>query len=341
MKTPKSLLFLLFLTLISFSGSLFSQDIKDNIPDKSVVERYGYLSVNSTYLIDENKQPVALHGVSYGWHNWWPRFYNESTVNWLQKDWGCTVVRAAIGVESNNGYIENPDFAIQCATKIVDAAIKKGIYVIIDWHSHHIRLPQAKQFFSYMAGKYKNHPNVIYEIFNEPLDNISWKEVKSYSEEIIQVIRDEDKKNIILIGSPHWNQDIHLVADNPIKGHTNIMYTLHFYAGTHHYSLRERADYALSKQLPIFVSECAAMNADGDGPLDIKEWKTWLNWMNKNKISWASWSIADKNESSSMIKKEVSSEGNWKESELVEWGQMVRNHLREYASSSYKNNINQ
>ncbi len=39
------------------------------------------------------------------------------------------------------------------------------------------------------------------------------------------------------------------------------MYTLHFYAATHKAWLRERADYALKKGLPIFVSECAGMGS--------------------------------------------------------------------------------
>jgi endoglucanase len=35
---------------------------------------------------------------------------------------------------------------------------------------------------------------------------------KIYSEEIIKVIRKNDPDNIILIGSPSWDQDVHLPA---------------------------------------------------------------------------------------------------------------------------------
>jgi len=80
-----------------------------------------------------------------------------------------------------------------------------------------------------MARKYKDYPNIIYEIFNEPVDD-SWETVKAYSEEVIKTIRAFDKSNVILVGSPHWSQDVHIVADNPLVGFENIMYTLHFYA---------------------------------------------------------------------------------------------------------------
>ena len=53
---------------------------------------------------------------------------------------------------------------------------------------------------------------------------------KTYSAEIIATIRAIDPDNIILVGSPHWDQDIHMVADDPLVNVKNIMYTVHFYA---------------------------------------------------------------------------------------------------------------
>ena len=94
---------------------------------------------------------------------------------------------------------------------------QKGVYVIIDWHSHNIHAKEARIFFERMAKDYGKHPNVIYEIFNEP-DHESWAEVKQYSEELIKAIRAIDSDNIILVGHPHWDQDIHLVAQEPAGG---------------------------------------------------------------------------------------------------------------------------
>lgn len=205
------------------------------------VQEHGNLSVQGTRIVDQHGETVTLRGVSYGWHNWWPRFYN-----------------------------------------------------------------------------------------NEPVRD-SWEVIKSYSIDVIKAIREADPDNIILVGSPHWDQDVHIVADDPITGYNNIMYTLHFYAATHGQSLRDRGNYALEKGIPLFVSECAGMSANGDGPINYEAWQTWIDWMQKNDISMVFWSIADKNETCSMLTKSASSEGNWSESDLKESGIKTCELLRSYA----------
>jgi endoglucanase len=279
-------------------------------------------------LSNEKGNALVLHGASFGWHNLWPRFYNKKAVAWLASDWKCNVVRASMGVGLDDSYLENPEYALKCMTNVIDAAIKCGIYVLIDFHSHKLHTAEAKRFFSQMATKYKETPNVIYEIWNEP-DYYSWKVVKHYSEEIISTIRVIDKDNLILVGSPHWDQDIDSVASDPILGQKNIMYTMHFYAGTHKQWLRDRTDAAIARGIPVFISECAGMEASGDGPVAETEWKAFLDWMDAGKLSWIVWSVSDKNETCSMLLPRASSEGNWDDGLLKKWGKISRQAIRE------------
>ena len=295
---------------------------------EETVKQFPRLSVVGTQLMNENGDTVVLRGVSYGWHQFWPRFYNDSTVAYFAKDWGAQVLRASMGVDLDSAcYVYQPEFGIECVTKVVDAAIKNDVYAIIDWHSHNLRQKEAIEFFTQMATRYKGVPNVIYEIYNEPVED-SWEQLKSYSTEVIKAIRAIEPDAVILVGCPHWDQDIHLAADNPISGYDNIMYTLHFYANTHGQWLRDRANYALSKGLPVFVSECAGMEASGDGSVNPEEWQNWLDWMQKHAISWAAWSVSDKDETCSMLLPSASSGGNWKDEDLKEWGRIVRNELK-------------
>lgn len=298
------------------------------VKEKTPVELHGQLKVVGTQLMDQKGDTLALHGISFGWHNAHSRFYNDSCVAFLASDWKCNVVRAAMGVDPDLGYKVDPEGSVKCITTVVDAAIQHGIYAIIDFHSHKINTPQAKTFFAQMATKYKDYPHVIYEIFNEPNDSCSWPDVKKYSEEVIAVIRAIDPDNLILVGCPRWDQEIQLVAADPLKNQTNIMYTMHFYAGTHKQWLRDRTDSALMKGIPVFISECAGMEANGDGPVDYAEWPLYLKWMDNRNLSWCTWSLSDKAESCSMLKHGAFATGYWPEEDIKEWGMISRTAIR-------------
>jgi endoglucanase len=294
------------------------------------VKKHGQLSVKGTQLVDKDQNPIVLRGVSLGWHSIWPRFYTEKTVAWLKKDFDCTIIRAAMGIEiGDHPYIKEPDFSKEKIESVIKGAIKSDIYVIIDWHSHNVNLKEAKEYFDEISKKYGKYPNVIYEVFNEP-DYETWPEVKAYSEEVIKVIRANDPDNIILVGCPKWDQDVNLPAADPIKGYSNLMYTMHFYAATHEKWLRDRTDEAIKSGLPIFVSESAGMEASGDGPMNYVAWQEYIDWMEARKLSWITWSISDKDETCSMLKKSASSEGNWKEDDLKESGLKTREFLKKY-----------
>jgi len=76
------------------------------------VKEHGQLSVQGTQLVDKNQNPIVLRGVSLGWHSIWPRFYNQKTVAWLKKDFNCTIVRAALGIEiGEHPYVKEPQFS--------------------------------------------------------------------------------------------------------------------------------------------------------------------------------------------------------------------------------------
>lgn len=300
-----------------------------SVQGKEPVKQWGQLKVVGTQLCAENGEPVVLRGVSLGWHNIWPRFYNKKVVKGLATDWNATVVRAAMGIMIDDNYLDNPDFAMQCMEPVIKQAIKSNVYVIIDWHSHKLLTDEAKAFFCRMAQKYGKYPHVIYEIYNEPVED-SWADLKEYARAVITEIRKYDADNIVLVGCPHWDQDIHLVAESPLQGFTNIMYTLHFYAATHKQYLRDRLIDAVKRGVPVFVSESAGMEASGNGPLDAAEWQQWIDCMEANKISWVNWSLSDKDETCSMLLPRAKADGRWADDVIKPWGKMVRNALRKY-----------
>ncbi len=291
------------------------------------VKNHGQLKVTGTQLTGQHNEPVVLNGMSFGWSCFHPRFYTAGVVNTLATDWNCNVIRAAMGVEPDGGYLKDSAGNTKLVTTVVDAAIKEGIYVIIDWHCHNIKLTEARAFFKAMATKYHQYPNIIYELFNEP-DYETWPEIKAYAIDLISTIRAIDANNIILVGSPRWDQDVDLPAASPITGFTNLMYTMHFYAGTHKQWLRDKTTAAIDKGLPIFISESAGMDATGDGKLADEEWKKYIGWMEEKKLSWITWSVSDKNESCSVLTTSAASNGKWQNKDLKESGLKTRAFLR-------------
>jgi hypothetical protein len=95
-----------------------------------------------------------------------------------------------MGVEEG-GYLTNPSAEQAKVEAVVQAAIDQGIYVIIDWHDHnaHQHTDKAVEFFSAISKKYAGVPNVLYEIYNEPLQ-VSWTgDIKPYHEKVGTLFR--------------------------------------------------------------------------------------------------------------------------------------------------------
>ncbi|WP_078553684.1 cellulase family glycosylhydrolase [Bacillus alkalicellulosilyticus] len=305
--------------------------------DQSFVGQNGQLSISGSQLVNENGEPVQIKGMSSHGLQWYGNFVNYDSIKWLRDDWGITVFRAAM-YTSSGGYIENPSVK-EKVKEAVEAAIDLGIYVIIDWHilsdnDPNIYKEEAKEFFAEMSALYGEYPNVIYEIANEPNGNVNWdNHIKPYAEEVIPVIRANDPNNIIIVGTGTWSQDVHDAANNQLAD-PNVMYSLHFYAGTHGQSLRDRADYALSQGAPIFVSEWGTSAATGDGGVFLSEAQQWIDWMDDRQLSWANWSLTDKDESSGALRPGASPTGGWSTSDLSPSGAFVREKLRESAPPS-------
>lgn len=297
------------------------------------VATHGQLQVIGNQLCNQYGQPIQLRGMSSHGLQWYPQFVNYDSLKTLRDDWGMTVFRAAMYTDSK-GYIHNPSVKNK-VIEAVEICIDLGIYVIIDWHiledgDPNMYKNQAKDFFNEMSSRFGNYPNVIYEICNEPNGwGVSWDgQIKPYAEEVIPVIRANDPDGIVLVGTSMWSQDIHNAADNPLR-FDNVMYTLHFYSGTHGHELRSRIDYAMSKNAAIFVSEWGTSDASGDGGPFIPQAQEWIDFLNQKNVSWVNWSLCDKAEASAALNPGSSAHGGWNDSNLTQSGRFVKTVMKQ------------
>ncbi|MFD2785434.1 cellulase family glycosylhydrolase [Hymenobacter rubripertinctus] len=299
------------------------------------VQQYGQLKVSGGSILDKNNQPMSLAGNSLFWSNdgWGgEKYYTANTVSWLKNSWNAKLVRVAMGVEDSGGYISNPAGNRRRVKTVVDAALAQGLYVIIDWHSHHAEnyQSQAISFFQDMARTYGNTPNVMYEVYNEPLQ-VSWSStIKPYAEAVAGAIRAIDPDNLIIVGTPTWSQDVDVAASNPITRYPNIAYTLHFYAATHKQSLRDKAQTALNRGVALFVTEYGTTEASGNGYVDAASTQEWMTFLRQNNISHANWALNDKAESASALKPGTSSTAAWSDNFLTTSGSLVKSYIQSW-----------
>jgi len=309
----------------------------------TAVATHGQLRVKGNQIVDAHGKPTSLAGPSLFWsNNGWVgnegRFYNADVVAYVQKNWNASIIRAAIGGTSPGGYATDPADNMARAQRVTESATAQGMYVIIDWHSHeaHLHTDLAIQFFEAIAKKYGKQNNIIYELYNEPLNTADWSTmIKPYAQLVIAKIRAIDPNNLIIVGTQTWSQDVNKAADDPITAFDNIAYSLHFYAGSHKDALRAKAEYAMKKGIALMVTEWGSVNADGNGGISREETERWLQFMRKYHLSHCNWALSDKLEGASQLKNGTSADGKWTDADLTESGLYEKDIVLHWGTIKY------
>ncbi len=300
---------------------------------KTALEEHGALSVKGTQLVDAAGNAFQLKGPSTLGIVWYPQYINKEAFRTI-RDWGGNLIRLAMYTMEDDGYLAGGDQEYQ--KNLIDTGVKAatelGMYVIIDWHilsdgNPHTNKEAAKVFFDEIAEKYKDYVNVLYEICNEPNgEGVDWHTVKTYAEEIIPIIRKHAPEAVIIVGTPTWSQDVDQAACDPLTGE-NLMYAVHYYAATHKQYLRDKVSDARSKGCAVFISEYSNCDASGNGDIDEEEAKLWAEFTDKNCLSYAQWNLANRDESSSMIRVECDKIADWTDADLTETGRWMKKRL--------------
>lgn len=296
--------------------------------------QHGALHVENGKLTDENGNTVQLYGMSTHGIAWFPQYINYDSFRTLRDDWNTNCIRLAMYTAEYGGYCAGGDKEQlkQLVKDGVSYATELGMYVIVDWHilsdcDPNQNKDEAIAFFREMAEVFADNDNVLYEICNEPNGGTSWDSIKSYAEEVIPVIRAQKPDAVILVGTPTWSQEIDKAAASPLDD-SNVMYTLHFYAGTHKDDLRNRLETCVQNGLPVFVSEFGMCDASGNGANDFVSTTKWLELLNKYQISFCCWNLANKDESSSVFKASSTALSDWTDDDFNESGRWIRDYFR-------------
>ncbi|WP_438988991.1 glycoside hydrolase family 5 protein [Polaribacter sp.] len=335
----RSILLVLLVFISCNSKKNLHKSDAENKYNTSVVETNGALSIKGNKVVNNKGTEVSFAGNSLFWSNNYYRgngFYNKHVISSLKENWNSEIIRIPMTADPDihDSYLFDKETNQTKLEKVVDACLELGLYVIIDWHSHKAEdnEQEAINFFTEMAKKYGHHPNIIYEIYNEPL-KVSWDDViKPYAISVIAAIRNVDPDNIIVVGTPHWSQDVDNASENPIVGYKNIAYTLHFYAASHEKWLMNKAQKALDNGVALIVTEWGSVEADGGGEVDPLSTKLWMDFMRKNKLTHCNWSINNKDEGASALKPNTNTDGNWSDDDLTVSGKLAKKYISSWTN---------
>lgn len=286
-----------------------------------------------TSLSEKGPKLVSLRGMSLYWSMWGKKYWKRESVYNLSEVWCSNVIRLPVGSHDvHKGYVDFLESELKQLEPVIDAALDLGIYVIVDVHNHRaVRDKVASMgLLSAVAQKYGDSPNILYEVVNEPLVD-SWEGIKTYSEQAIDAVRVFAPNAVCLVGTPDWCKDLESPLRDPVE-RSNLMYTYHFYAGTHRDAERNALDRAMRAELPVFISECGVSEANGDGAPDFESFDQWLDFISRHNLSWCGWAINDKSEQSSSFESDLPNCGLWSDESLTDVGLFFRNRIHGYTS---------
>jgi aryl-phospho-beta-D-glucosidase BglC (GH1 family) len=199
---------------------------------------------------------------------------------------------------SDSGSETNEQFVEDFLRPIVDYTESRGLYAIIDFHQiadvSNSTDQEAQSFWSFVAPRFADYANVIFEVFNEPMyvngDN-SWGTFKPYAQAWVDIIRQAAPDNLILVGGPMWAQNIGGAAGNPISG-GNIAYVSHIYPEHWGSGGVQREAETCAAAHPVFVTEWGFDN-DDSGFRDTGGYASGIkNMIDSQGMSWTAWVLS-------------------------------------------------
>lgn len=165
----------------------------------------------------------------------------------------------------------------------IQAVVAENMYAIVcmfDFGPAHHPLLSARltDFWGRMSkGKWANHPNVIFDLWNEsePIDSFdgfnasSWIIQKPVVQSVVDMIRANGANNICMIPTPGFCAYTDAATSSPLTG-TNIVYVAHHYSQFYYGSVQDWATHIPSPTGGNHLNLEAAL-ASGQ-PVILSEW---------------------------------------------------------------------
>ena len=334
MQVPKKLvswiLFLVLLLAVVFIEYLLLRPKNSQAPVEA--GHISALHIEYGKLKDEDGQTVQLTGMSSHGLLWYPGYVNSGAMQTL-KEYGANTFRIAVYSDDEaGGYVQKPQETMQLLYLAVENAICMDMYAVVDWHVLQDASPlnntdSALSFFEEVSAHYGDCPNLLYEICNEPNGGTTWDEICAYAEQVIPVIRKNAPNAVVIVGTPEFSYAAEWAIDRPLA-FENVMYSFHFYAGQFDDHFNDVFNLAEKKDVALFVTEWG-VNYGMNGKPALAQAEKLVTVLNRRKISWAAWSLSNKDEVYSAIRPDCGKLSGWEEDDLTDVGKLIFSSFRQ------------
>jgi hypothetical protein len=305
--------------------------VKPQVPATPMDKMPLALHVDGNQIKNAKGETIWLQGVAIPSMEWTNGGENIlKSVKEALTNWNANTIRLCVKENfwAGKGPYQSDGGAYQ--RQVVEDAINlagaHGAYTIIDLHRFRAPEKVHAEFWQDMATRYKNHPAVIFEIFNEPHD-ISWEvwrnggfvstgkkkadvvaenkeKLKGFEsigmQALVDTIRNTGAKNLIIAGGLDWAYDLSGITrgfalDDP--GGNGIGYVSHVYPWKRDWQgkfLDAAAKY------PVVITECGAPKErmsfiPESAHEDPSTWvPDFLGLVQKHKLHWTAWSFHPK-----------------------------------------------
>lgn len=294
------------------------------------------LRVAGTKIVDKAGREILLQGVNVDSLEWSVRGEQvlKSTLVAVD-DWKSNCIRLPVVDKFWFGQDSTQKDGGQAYRELVDNVISlaanRGAYVMLDLHRFRAPKKVHVDFWKDAATRYKNHPAVIFELFNEP-HGVSWEvwrnggfvadkdtpadedafltpEEKALNtkgfhsvgvQALVNAVRETGAKNIVLAGGLDWAYDLSGIAKGfalEEKGGNGLVYTTHIYAGKRDWTGKVLV---VADKYPLMVSECGANDKKfafipAEAQEDAVTWvPRLLGFIQKHKFNWTAFSLHPK-----------------------------------------------
>ena len=298
------------------------------------------LRVVGNQVLDRAERPVRLRGVNCASLEWSDDGDGHmlKTIEVAVTEWRANLIRLPLSQDRWFGRApkqrDGGTGYRALVRQVVDFCATHNAYVILDLHwsdagewgqnigQHDLPDHNSVLFWKDLAAVYRNHPAVLFDLYNEP-SNISWDQwfkggpltettgqshvTLTYESvglpALVAAIRSTGAKNVIVAGGINWAYEVSGISNgrglSDPTGH-GVVYAVHPYP--HEYSGLGRETIAqwtarmeaFARKFPIIVTEFGSHEADWPLP---KEWNSndekWnremIRVLEEHRWNWTAW----------------------------------------------------